>query len=396
MRLRACASWPARALLAASAAETAYLLVLLAAGRGLDAPPDVGADDLPELIVLVPAHDEELHIEGTVASLLAAAYPASRREVVVIADNCTDATARLAGAAGATVWERVAPDDRGKGQALAWAIARVRAERPQAQGIVVVDADCRVSANLLTALGSALARGADAAQAEYRVANAEASATAALRFAGFALFNRVRPRGKERLGLSVGLLGTGMAFPLRTLDAVPWEAFSVTEDREYHLRMVASGRRVRFAPHATVLTDAPVGEAAAAVQQTRWETGNVELALRWAPPLLRAGLAVRDRQRLHTGLELLVPPLSLIVTPVAACLVAAPVLRDRALGRAAVTVAGAQGAYVMGGLASSRAPGAVYAALARAPLLIARKLGQYLRIAGGGGATDWERTQRAE
>ena len=58
----------------------------------------------------------------------------------------------------------------------------------------------------------------------------------ALRYAGFVLVNTVRPRAKSKLHLSVGLLGTGMAFPARTLETVPWDAFSVTEDREYHVR----------------------------------------------------------------------------------------------------------------------------------------------------------------
>ena len=38
-----------------------------------------------------------------------------RRRLIVIADNCTDATADIARDAGAEVIERTAPDNRGKG-----------------------------------------------------------------------------------------------------------------------------------------------------------------------------------------------------------------------------------------------------------------------------------------
>lgn len=385
------AAW---AMVLGAGAQTSYLLTLLVAGRRATAPPPAGGA-LPDLVVLVPAHDEQLLIAGTVRALLAAGYPGARREVVVIADNCADATADVARQTGATVWERDEPDRRGKGQALAWAIERIRRERPDADAVAVVDADCEAGENVLRALGARVAAGADAVQADYRVSNPGASPTAALRYAGFALFNSVRTRGKERLGLSSGLLGTGMAFPLRTLDAVPWDAFSVAEDREYHARLVASGRRARFAAEATVDTAAPESETAAAVQQTRWETGNVQLAARWAPRLLRDGLLRGDVQRLHTGFELLVQPLSLLVTPVAGAFAAGVALRDRRLRGAAVAVAAGQAAYVLGGLAAVGAPPQVYAALLRAPGLVVRKLTQYLRILSGRGASTWQRTERA-
>ena len=396
MLTRVSASTPARALLAVTGAQTAYLLVVLvasAAGRR-SAPESPGAGPLPDLLVLVPAHDEELLVGDAVDSLLAADYGGGRREVVVIADNCSDRTAAVAAEHGATVWKRDAVDARGKGQALAWAIKQAERERPGVAAIAVIDADCRITANLLRVLGAGVASGADAVQAENRVSNPDDSHTAALRFAGFALFNAVRPRGKEHLGLSCGLLGTGMAFAAATLRAVPWTAFSVGEDREYHARLVASGRRARFAPEAAVFSAAPATPEAAVVQQTRWETGNVELALRWSPRLLLAGIARADVQRIHAAIELLVPPLSLLVTQTLAGGALAAAGGDRRLVRRAAAVGAAQVVYVVGGLAAAGAPPTVYRALAAAPGLIVRKLAQYGRILTGGGATAWERTSR--
>src|SRR5580704_15206089 len=56
--------------------------------------------------VIVPAHDEELGIAATVESLLAVDYPEELRRVLVVADNCQDATAVRAREAGAVVLER--------------------------------------------------------------------------------------------------------------------------------------------------------------------------------------------------------------------------------------------------------------------------------------------------
>ena len=53
--------------------------------------------------VVVPAHNEAATIEQTIGSCLHQTYPVA--QVIVVADNCTDATAALARAAGATVIE---------------------------------------------------------------------------------------------------------------------------------------------------------------------------------------------------------------------------------------------------------------------------------------------------
>src|SRR5262245_15506592 len=75
-----------------------------------------------ELVTVVPAHDEEASIAACVDSLRAAYAYAGRAaadSIVVVADNCSDATATAARAAGARVIERCDPAHRGKGPALA-------------------------------------------------------------------------------------------------------------------------------------------------------------------------------------------------------------------------------------------------------------------------------------
>src|SRR5688572_20949300 len=68
--------------------------------------------------IVVPAHDEEEGIAATVASLLDIDYPRERFRVLVVADNCADATADRAAAAGAQVLVREDAELRGKGYAL--------------------------------------------------------------------------------------------------------------------------------------------------------------------------------------------------------------------------------------------------------------------------------------
>jgi 1,2-diacylglycerol 3-beta-glucosyltransferase len=62
--------------------------------------------------------------------------------VIVIADNCTDSTADLAAAEGATVYVRHNEQERGKGYALNWALQRLLVEDGGwTRAVVVFDAD---------------------------------------------------------------------------------------------------------------------------------------------------------------------------------------------------------------------------------------------------------------
>src|SRR5262249_61331498 len=60
--------------------------------------------------VVVPAHDEEAVLPLLLESLNRLAYPKELYEVIVVADNCRDETARIAREGGARVQERMDPE----------------------------------------------------------------------------------------------------------------------------------------------------------------------------------------------------------------------------------------------------------------------------------------------
>jgi Glycosyltransferase like family 2 len=378
---------------AALAPFNGYLLGLLGAalkGRRGSAPrPNVPGQ--LRFAVVVPAHDEEAFVGETLASLIGVDYPRAYVESIVIADNCSDRTAEVAAHAGATVWAR--RGGGGKGAALAWAFARLAVERPDVEAVVVVDADCTVAPNLLSAMEARIRAGASAVQAPYEVANPTASSTSALRYASFALINVVRPFGKATLGLSAGLLGTGMAFSRELLAALPWTACSLVEDQEYHLNLVAAGERVAFAPETWVRSPMPTSLLGSKNQQLRWEAGRGRLIRSWTPRLLGAGLRSRDPVRLHAALEPFVPPQSFLLAANAASAGIA-LSGSRATRRVGLANLAAQAVFVTGGLALTRAPAAVWRALLCAPMLALWKLALVGRLWLGGQPTAWVRTTR--
>ena len=392
-RLGTVALYAAQMWLSASAG---YLLLLLTAGR--KPLPATAPVDAPtrRVVVLVPAHNEESTVAHAVDTLRGQDYPHSLLDVVVIADNCSDATASAAAAAGASVWEREAPDAPGKGRALSWALERLWRELPATDVVLIVDADCLASPNLCsTVVATMVAAGADAVQVPYEVSNAEESPTAALRAAGFALKHVIRARGRARLGLSCGLFGTGMGFSARLLRRVPWSA-SVTEDTELFVRLTLAGYRIAYAEGARVTSPMPARAEDAAQQQLRWETGNAQLArsqvIRLALRVLRTG----DRQCLGAAAELLLPSQTAMGAGTAALGGVAAARRDRTLLAAAAATLVAQAAYVVGGLAAASGSRTMYRALRYVPAFGVQRLKILGRVASGRGAQSWVRTERPD
>ena len=272
--------------------------------------------------VLVPAHNEESVIVRVVQSLKRLDWPQDRFRIIVIADNCTDATAALARGTGALVFERHDPGQRGKGYALAYAFERSAAEA-WADAVVVVDADAEASPNLLEAFAARIEHGAAAVQAHYGVLNPMASWRTRLMTIATAAFHIVRSRARERLGLSCGIRGNGWCVTHRLLQRVPYRAFSLAEDLEYGIEIGMGGARVHYADEAHSNADMVSGEQIANKQRQRWERGRFQLIREKTAPLLRAALARRSAVCLDLALDLLVLPLSYVALTITALLMLA-------------------------------------------------------------------------
>ena len=330
------------------AAANGYQLLLLAAAASAR-PPAGPAPDGRRLrfVVLIPAHDEEELLPASLDAVAAQDYPGELVETVVVADNCSDATAEVARRAGARVLVRNDPSRPGKSQALSWALPQIL---DSCDAVVVLDADCVPTRNFLAAASAHLANGAAAAQSDDVVGNAGDSPSAALRAASFALLARVRAQGKEELGLSAGLFGTGMAFRREIVAAQPWHPDALDDGLDYHLQLVDAGVRVRFMPETQVVSHMPASAQASLGQQRRWEAGKLQSIRRWLPRLVGNGIRERDAAKLYAAFDLVVPPQSLLAVLSGGTLLASAGLGSRPLVRLAAMNVAAQALFVVGGL----------------------------------------------
>jgi cellulose synthase/poly-beta-1,6-N-acetylglucosamine synthase-like glycosyltransferase len=358
-------------------------------------------------IILVPAHNEELLLGDVVENLRQQFYPQDYYEVVVIADNCTDRTADVARAAGATVLERHDLNNRGKGQVLHWAFHGPLHAWPRPwDAVVVVDADSILNSDFLWFMDARLNQGYHAIQGYYGVENPSDNWRTALMTMALSVFHFVRPLGRDTLGLPCGLKGNGMCFSRELVDRFGYPATSVVEDMELALIYLHNGIGVKFAPGAQVYGQMTTTRKEADSQRKRWEGGRFTLVREWALPLFLRGIATRNWAKVDAAIDLIVPPLTILVVPAVLgwCLIFSLLevystwVEYLAFGIWTMTLA-ALLFYIAVGLLLTRAPLGVWLQLTAIPLFVIWKSAVYLRMIisqGFKGPSEWIRTGREE
>jgi cellulose synthase/poly-beta-1,6-N-acetylglucosamine synthase-like glycosyltransferase len=318
--------------------------------------------------------------------------------VLVVADNCSDDTARIARGAGAEAIERRDAEARGKGYALAFGRDHLAGGGgPAPEVVLVLDADCRLLPGSIAALADAALRRGVPVQA-INLIEADLAAPPMVQISGFAMLvkNLYRSRGMQRLGGAALLTGTGMAFPWKLFAEADLATGSIVEDLSLGIAMTRAGYPPRLVGGAGVRS-APAAMADALAQRTRWEHGFLRTLTRQALPVLLGGLRRGSRAETLLGLHLAVPPLALLLVLAALVLAVQAVL---------ALVGGSMAALAALGLVSTVALVLVAAAwfaggrpflsggaLLRAPLYVLWKLPLYASFLRKPEA-NWTRTPR--
>ncbi len=359
--------------------------------------------------VLIPAHDEEAVIGGTLSTLMPT-MPAGGR-VVVVADNCRDRTAEIARSFGAEVVERTDAVKRGKGFALDCGI-RYLAEDPHVgcisaaqctieslkptegafrtihapyekpQAIVFLDADCRVGPETVKLLAAAAIETGRPVQG-LNLCDPDPNGSVLQLISGlaFRFKNLVRTLGLVRLAGMCHLTGTGMALPWNLAASAKLADGNVVEDMQLGINLALAGKPALFLPAARVDSPLPQQRTAARTQRTRWEHGHLKTLLTQVPRLTLLALRHRRLDLAWLALDLAVPPLALLAFGLAAttALTAASCLLGGSttpLTISAFACAGLLLAVLAGWALHCRRQVPLFALLA-APLYVAAKLPIY-------------------
>lgn len=259
-----------------------------------------------KFLILIPAHNEEDGLPATLKSLSQLRYPEALVRIVVIADRCADATAKVAREGGALCLERN-DGPGGKGAAMSWAMQQLRASGEVFDALVIVDADCVADANLLAAFDDALAKGQQVQQGYNYLSNPWETPFTRVIAVTSVLRNFLFYGGKEALGWSAMLSGTGMCLSRQIVDQHGWSAFSVAEDWEFSVSLLLNNVRIHFNPWARVFATESKGLKQASRQRLRWATGRYAVMTHGAKRLLLRGLSERRPDFVDGAITLAAP-----------------------------------------------------------------------------------------
>jgi cellulose synthase/poly-beta-1,6-N-acetylglucosamine synthase-like glycosyltransferase len=294
----------------------AQTLSALLVGRKLAAglQPLTAVGDLPDVCLLMPAHNEASGIATVLRVLLPQLGPHTR--LLVVADNCTDTTAEIVRKYTQTcefiaVVERHNTQLRGKGYALDYGVQHLRNHPPEV--LVVVDADCEVAPGAIDAVSRLCSESGRPVQALYLMQSTR-DVGVKVKLAQFAWLvrNYVRPLGFQRMGLPCQLMGTGMAFTWQQISQANLHTGHIVEDMQLGIDLALSGSPPMFCPDALVTSMFPATAEGLDTQRTRWEHGHLSVILSQMPQLLWQGVHRRNWVLFAMALDLCVPPLALL------------------------------------------------------------------------------------
>lgn len=345
--------------------------------------------------ILIPAHNEASGIAATIDRIRNVAPPGS--SILVVADNCTDATAETARARECEVIERFDQDRRGKGFALDHGRTHLASVPPDC--VVILDADCIPDAGTIENLAAAALCHARPVQAVNLMRpGPDAGPIVQISNFAFMIKNLVRQRGLVRAGGPAMLTGTGMAFPWAVFERLSLASSNIVEDLAVTVELTRNGVSPLLVESGRVWSDAATTRDTL-TQRTRWEHGFMGTAMKHALPSLMAGIANGQLASLRLGLHLLVPPLALLFSVGVVLLVALSALA--ALGATATPAIGLlalMGASLFILLVAWWRDGRTllsFAAILRIPLYVLWKIPVYLKLAKGA-EKEWVRTKRPD
>jgi len=235
--------------------------------------------------VLVPAHDEEAVLGATLDSLADQVRPPDR--VLVIADNCSDATVEVARGRGVEVVETVDNGDK-KAGALNQQLARLLPTADVDDVVLVMDADSTINPDFLEVALGLLERDPDLiAVGGLFYGEGGGRLVGQFQRNEFTRYQRIVARKLNRVFVLTGTASVIRNYALRAVaeargTLIPgtqgqvYDTLALTEDNELTLALKTLGARLTSPPQCRVTTEVMTSWRDLWRQRLRWHRGALE------------------------------------------------------------------------------------------------------------------------
>ncbi|MBO5317011.1 MAG: glycosyltransferase family 2 protein [Oscillospiraceae bacterium] len=240
--------------------------------------------------ILIAARNEELVLPHLLDSIANQDYPAEKLRIFVVADNCTDSTAAVAGAHGATVFCRNNQNQIGKGYALDYLLERIDTTEglDSFDAFLVFDADNLLQPDYIRSMDRVHSNGYQVF-CGYR--NTKNFGTNWLT-SGYGLWyiheSTHLNRSRMHIGTGCTVSGTGFGFSREVLlKTGGWKFFTLTEDLEFSAWCATNGIKIGYCHDAVLYDEQPITFRQSWRQRTRWAQGGIQMSLRYIARLLK-------------------------------------------------------------------------------------------------------------
>jgi len=235
--------------------------------------------------VLIPAHDEEAVLARTLASLGRQTRQADR--VIVVADNCTDATVRIAQEHGVQVVETVGNTEH-KAGALNQVLAGLLPDAGVEDVVLVMDADSFINIEFLDVALGLLENDADLVAVGGLFSGEDgARLLGQMQRNEFTRYQRTIARREGKVFVLTGTASVFRAYALRVVaqargTLIPgvagdvYDTLAMTEDNELTLALKSLGATLTSPEQCRVTTEVMPSWQDLRRQRLRWQRGALE------------------------------------------------------------------------------------------------------------------------
>lgn len=224
--------------------------------------------------ICIAARNEESVIGNLLDSIKKQDYPEELLTIFVVADNCTDKTAKIARKNGAICYERFDSEHRTKGYALQYLFEKIEEDygRKSFEGYFIFDADNLLKKDYVSKMNDAFDSGEKIITSYRNIKNIDenwVTITFAVHWLRSIRFNH---RARSVLRLATNIQGTGYLFSNEVVQN-GWKYTSLTEDRGLTADAVAQGYRISYQDAAEFYDEQTPDYKVAYNQKLRWSKG---------------------------------------------------------------------------------------------------------------------------
>ncbi|MBE6899810.1 MAG: glycosyltransferase [Ruminococcaceae bacterium] len=240
--------------------------------------------------VLVSARNEEKVIGELIKSINSQTYGKENVRVFVVADNCTDETAKTARSLGAKVYKRFNLEKIGKGYALEELLSHISEDYPKNyfDGFFVFDADNVLEENYIEEMNKTFSDGFNIITGYRNSKNYGDNWISAGYSLWFLRESRYLNNSRFLLGNSCAVSGTGFFFSRVILEKCGgWPFHLLTEDIEFTVHNITRGEKIGFCKNAVLYDEQPVSFRQSWRQRIRWAKGYLQVFGKYGKELFK-------------------------------------------------------------------------------------------------------------